>query len=94
MAQEIKLSLPKDFTKLAGNKYGKGIYQTQVKDNINLNDKIVFIFPDQIDRAASSFVQGFFDEIIKKIGIEGIKSQINFVTNIPNFKQFVIDNLE
>ena len=94
MTQEIKLNLPKDFTKLAGNKYGKGIYQTQVKDIIDLNGKIVFVFPDQIDRAASSFVQGFFDEIIKKIGIEGIKSQIDFTTNIPDFKQFVIDNLE
>lgn len=94
MAQQIKLNFQKDFTKLAGNKYGKGIYQTQVKDIINLDEEIVFIIPDQIDRAASSFVQGFFDEIIKKIGIDGIKAKISFVTNIPDFKQFVVDNLE
>jgi hypothetical protein len=94
MAQQIKLNIRKDITKLAGNKYGKVIYQTQVRDNINLEEEVVFIIPEQIDRAASSFVQGFFDDIIKKIGIEGIKTRITFQTNIPNFKQFVVDNLE
>ena len=94
MAQQIKLNIRKDITKLAGNKYGKVIYQTQVRDNINLEEEVVFIIPEQIDRAASSFVQGFFDDIIKKIGIEGIKTRITFQTSIPNFKQFVVDNLE
>ena len=94
MVQQIKLNIQRDFTKLAGNKYGKVIYQTQVRDIINLDEEVIIIIPEQIDRAASSFVQGFFDDIIKKIGIEGVKSRINFQTNIPNFKQFVIDNLE
>lgn len=94
MAQQIKLNIRRDITKLAGNKYGKVIYQTQVRDNINLDEEVVFIIPEQIDRAASSFVQGFFDDIIKRIGIEGIKTRITFQTSIPNFKQFVIDNLE
>ena len=55
---------------------------------------LCLLLPDQIDRAASSFVQGFFDEIVKEIGIEGIKSQISYETKIPNFEQFVLDNLE
>ena len=59
MAQQIKLNIRRDITKLAGNKYGKVIYQTQVRDNINLDEEVVFIIPEQIDRAASSFVQGF-----------------------------------
>ena len=94
MTQRIELVFPKDFTKLAGNKYGKKIYQTQVKGVISFTGQIVFVIPSQIDRAASSFVQGFFDDIIKAIGIDGIESQINFETEIPNFKQFVLDNLE
>ena len=94
MAQQIKLNIRRDITKLAGNNYGKVIYQTQVRDNINLDEEVVFIIPEQIDRAASSFVQGFFDDIIKRNGIEGIKTRITFQTSIPNFKQFVIDNLE
>ena len=94
MAQRINLVFQKDFTKLAGNKYGKGIYQSQVKNIIKFDEEIIFVIPDQIDRAASSFVQGFFDEIIKAIGIDGIKSQISYETKIPNFEQFVLDNLE
>ena len=94
MEQRINLVFPKDFTKLAGNKYGKGIYQAQVKDIINLDEHIIFVIPDQIDRAASSFVQGFFDEIVKAIGLDGIKTKISYETKIPNFTQFVLDNLE
>lgn len=94
MAQKINLVIQKDLTKLAGNKYGKGIYRSQVKDIINLDEQIIFVIPDQIDRAASSFVQGFFDEIVKAIGIDGIRSKISYETKIPNFEQFVLDNLE
>ena len=45
MAQRINLVFQKDFTKLAGNKYGKGIYQSQVKNIINFDEEIIFGLP-------------------------------------------------
>jgi hypothetical protein len=84
----------KDLTKLAGNGFGKSIYENQVKDKVTLDEKIKFVFPERIDRMASSFIQGFFSEIVSIIGLSGIEELVEIDSSIPNCKQFVIDNLE
>lgn len=94
MTQKIELTFAKDLTKLAGNVFGRNTYLQQVKDIIDLSKNIVFVFPAEIDRMASSFVQGFFDEIVSEIGISGIEEQITFETAIANLKEFVLENLE
>ena len=94
MEQTIKLVFKNDLTKLAGNAFGKNTYETQVKDIIDFNASIIFEIPSQIDRIASSFVQGFFDEIVKEIGVEGIEKQIEYISSITDLKYFVLDNLE
>ena len=94
MEQRIELVFANDLSKLAGNTFGVKTYEEQVKDNIDLTKKIVFIIPSGIDRVASSFVQGFFDEIVNEIGISGIEEQISFESSVENIKQFVLDNLE
>ncbi len=94
MEQTIKLIFKGDLTKLAGNAFGKNTYETQVKDVIDFNKSIVFEFPMQIDRIASSFVQGFFDEIINEIGVDGVEQQITYISSIPDLKDFVLENLE
>lgn len=94
MEQTIKLVFKNDLTKLAGNAFGKNTYETQVKDVIDFNASITFEIPAQIDRIASSFVQGFFDEIVKEIGVEGIEKQIDYISSITDLKYFVLDNLE
>lgn len=94
MQQTIKLIFKKDLTKLAGNAFGKNTYETQVKDVIDFNASIVFEIPTQIDRIASSFVQGFFDAIVKEIGVQGIEQQISYISSITDLKEFVLDNLE
>ena len=94
MEQTIKLVFKNDLTKLAGNAFGKNTYETQVKDVIDFNASIIFEIPSQIDRIASSFVQGFFDEIVKEIGVEGIEKQIEYISSITDLKYFVLDNLE
>ena len=91
--QKIILNIPKDLTKLAGNPFGHKIYY-EIKDQIDLNNQIVFVLPDSIDRVASSFVQGFFDDLYLKLGYNGIKEKIDFETTIENFKDFVLKNLE
>lgn len=73
----IKLSFPSDLTGLAGYRLGQQIFQDQVKDNISYNDKITLVFPNNIKRIASSFIQGFFDDIIKNIGLLGIEKYRN-----------------
>ena len=94
MEQTIKLVFKNDLTKLAGNAFGKNTYETQVKEVIDFNASITFEIPAQIDRIASSFVQGFFDEIVKEIGVDGIEKQIDYISSIADLKYFVLDNLE
>lgn len=65
---EIRLQFDKMTTRLAGNPYGRTIYETQVKDKIDFLAENVIIFPDSIDKVASSFTQGFFAEIVEKVG--------------------------
>lgn len=91
--QTIKLEFPKDLSKLAGNRYGKKIFDEQVKGIIDYSKNITFVLPNGIDRVASSFIQGFFDSIMLELGWSGIQEKINFQTKIDDFKSFVMDNL-
>ena len=92
-AEKIEIIVPKDLTKLAGNKFGQKCY-LEIKNRININDDIIFVLPDRIDRVASSFVQGFFSELYLALGYSGIKEKISFETKIQDFKEFVLENLE
>lgn len=93
MENKFILEFAKDLTKLAGNRFGKSTYEGQVKNDVDLSLPIVIVFPERINRVASSFIQGFFEEVIQQVGINGIEENITFETSIPNFKQFVLDNL-
>ena len=85
---EIYLRFDKMIVGLAGYDYGKTVYEEQVS-----NKKIIIVFPDQIQRIASSFIQGFFDEIVKRIGIAGIEKQIEIKSKKKDMKQIILNNL-
>ena len=93
MEQTIELRFDKTLVKLTGNRFGASIYETQVKQIINLDGNVLIVFPPAIDRIASSFIQGFFEEIMSQIGYSGVKDKIDFKSSIPNLKQFVLENL-
>ncbi|MGX9806136.1 STAS-like domain-containing protein [Exiguobacterium acetylicum] len=93
MNNTFELNIDKIITKLAGNPLGKRIFQEQIKSEINYSEDIVIIIPDRIDSIASSFIQGFFEEIVKNIGIAGIEEKITIQSSIPNLKQLIIQNL-
>lgn len=59
MSNTFELKFDKATTRLAGNPYGKSEFEKQIGDNIDLTKEITVIFPDQIEKVASSFVQGF-----------------------------------
>lgn len=94
MEQRIELNFDSTLRKLAGNLFGRTTYENQVKGNIDLSNNIIFVIPDRFDRIASSFVQGFFEEIVNEIGISGVEKQIEFESSISNLKEFVLENLE
>lgn len=88
----IELQFGKAVTRLAGNEYGRKIYNEQVKDKIDFSTKTQIVFPDQIISIASSFIQGFFDEIIANIGFMGVGEQVIIIAPI-NVEEKIIKNL-
>ena len=94
MEQKFELVFAKDLSKLAGNSFGRRTYEEQVKNQIDFSKKMIFVIPSGIDRVASSFVQGFFEEIVNEIGISGVDKQVFFESTIKNIKEFVLENLE
>lgn len=72
----INLNFPKSETRLAGFPYGEEVYKTQAQNNISFEEQITIVFPDQIEKVASSFVQGFFANLVMNIGYKGIERNI------------------
>ena len=92
--QTITLDVPKDITKLADYSLGASIYENQVKNMIDFSKDIILVFPNHVDRIASSFVQGFFKEIKLQIGISGIEQRFEFQSSsINDVKGFILHNL-
>lgn len=73
---KINLEFPKSETRLAGFPYGETVYDEQVKDKISYDEEIEIVFPNQIEKVASSFVQGFFAAIVAAIGYKGVEEQV------------------
>lgn len=80
MSNSVSLVFNKTITKLAGFPYGESIYETQIKDKVDLFQPCKIVFPSNIERVASSFVQGLFSEIVKAIGYQGVEDNIEIET--------------
>lgn len=92
MDNKVVLTLDKTITRLAGYSYGKEVYNEQVKGKLDFSQKAYIEFPDRIIKAASSFVQGFFEDIVKCVGIDGIDSTVILLCD-DNLKKSIISNL-
>ena len=80
MSNSVSLVFNKTITKLAGFPYGESVYETQIKDKVDLFQPCKIVFPSNIERVASSFVQGLFSEIVKAIGYQGVENNIEIET--------------
>jgi len=77
----FKLSFDSSVTRLAGNPYGREVYDKQLKGKIDFDAVSVIIFPKEIENVASSFVQGFFYEIVDNIGFGELHTKIKIEAN-------------
>ena len=88
----IKLSFDKTLTYLAGNPFGVAEYH-KIKDKVDFNKINVFVFPDTIERIGTSFVQGFFSEIVEKVGIEHFREYVLIESVHEKVKDKILNNL-
>ncbi|CEJ75417.1 Uncharacterised protein [[Clostridium] sordellii] len=86
---KIQLQFNNTITRLAGNSFGKKIYENQVKNKINLEELNIIEFPNTIEDLAISFVQGFTEDIFKSIKKDEFSKYFSIEGN-----QKVIDKFE
>lgn len=86
MDNKITLNFNSDIIGLAGYEYGKQIYETQVRNKIDINKDFYIEIPSNIQFAASSFVQGFFSHIIEEIGLSLTEKRANIISDNSNIK--------
>jgi len=94
MENTIALQFDKSVTRLAGNEFGKSIFEAQVKGRIDYSQKTQIVFPEQIISIASSFVQGFFEEIVKNVGILGVGKDVVVIAPSIDVQNKIIKNLQ
>lgn len=94
MEKKIHLTFDKAVTRLAGYEYGKKVFKEQIASEVDLvNNTIYIVFPKEIVKAASSFVQGFFSDIIEQIGYGAIGKTVIIQSPNADFKDSVMNNL-
>ena len=80
----------------SGNKYGREIYNEQVKKQLKdnyLEEGIVIELPEQIEFINYSFVQGFFAEVSDEIGKNNVRSKITLESAHKDLVDSVWDKL-
>ncbi|MDT2872879.1 hypothetical protein P7H79_05785 [Lactococcus lactis] len=91
----IILNFDKTTSRLSGNPYGKEVYHSQVEDKYtDYSEPLVLVFPDHIKRVAFSFVQGFFTDLVSKIGFEGIANNITIEAGSQKVIDQIINRIE
>ena len=93
--QIICLHAPEKDTCLSGTKRGHEMFERQVENVINydLDGRIMFLFPEQVKKISSSFLQGFFWEVQREIGLRGIEDKVEIRSSAGNLKKLVLEAL-
>lgn len=93
MENKIILKLSKNVIGLAGYEYGRQIYETQVRGNIDINKEFYIEIPSNIQFVASSFVQGFFSHIIEEIGLSLTEQRAKILSENIGIKDKFLNKL-
>ena len=72
----VTLVFDKTLSNLAGYEFGVKIYKEQVEGKIDFEKKFEIVFPKEIRMVAASFVQGFFSDIVRKIGLKATEENL------------------
>lgn len=85
---KVILEFDKKLANLAGYEFGVKVYNEQVKDKLDLTKEFEIEFPQEIRMVAYSFVQGFFSEIVKQIGLKSTEEKLK-ISNEKIYKSVI-----
>lgn len=89
----VTLEFEKTITRVAGFDYGQECYRNQILGKLDYTQPFTLIIPSHIQRIASSFVQGFFADIKKEIGISGIRENMTISSPNEKLKSDIVEKL-
>lgn len=79
--QEIILTFNKTLEYISGNKFGREVFEKQLKDKIENNYyEYIVVFPKEIKGVSISFTQGMISEIVNKMGREEAFKHLKFIS--------------
>ena len=93
MNNRVELIFDNTLTNLVGYEYGKKVYEQQVQGKIDLAKEFQLVFPKQIKGMASSFVQGFFEQIVTTIGLLKTEKHTVIISEKEGFSEMVMSKL-
>ena len=94
MENIVRLSFKKTSTNLAGYDYGIEVYEEQVRGKIDVQAPFIIEFPQEIKGIASSFVQGFFADIVGEIGLIATEERATVKAGSERLEKSVISKLQ
>lgn len=93
MNNTFELKFNKADTSIAGYPFGEKVFKEQIGANIDYSKEITIIFPENIKIVASSFVQGFFEEIVQNIGLRGVEEKVNIHSSSVRLSKKIKNNI-
>lgn len=81
MMKIINLIFDGSMTRVAGNPFGRKVYNEQIKDQMDLSTKNKIVFPDTVNGVSISFVQGLMYEIVTERGRSYFKNHFELFSN-------------
>ena len=85
----VELNIDKNFVCLAGNDYGKKIYNEQIKNIIDISKDFYIKFPSSIKFISSSFVVGLFFEIVNEIGLKMTEERAHIISEYKSVRSII-----
>lgn len=88
----IYLVFPEGKTRLVGYSNGKYIYNMQLKGEISPDEITYIIFPEQIEKVSSSFLEGLFEDIFNQFGYKVAGEKIRIETKNESLRSSMLMN--
>ena len=85
----IELNIDKNFICLAGNDYGKKIYNEQIKNIIDISKDFYIKFTSSVKFISSSFAVGLFFEIVNEIGLKMTEERAHIISEYESVRSII-----
>lgn len=62
---EIKITVDENLKVIAGNPYGREMYEKCLKNKFSFDEENILVFPENVRIVCSSFFQGLFSSLLE-----------------------------